>query len=64
MPTFSTETVVAKGTDIFDKLNVMRDAYITGQISKDEYNKQYAELKTAGLDQIQAEVGEAYNAVK
>lgn len=63
-PTFSTETIVKEGVNLFAKLDVLRDNYVTGKITKEEYKAEYAKLKAAGLDKINEEVKAAYNTVK
>ena len=38
----------------------MRDRYITGEISKDEYNEGYEALKNQGLSRMIEDAKEAY----
>lgn len=61
-PTFSTDAYVEYNSLLEQQIS-LRDQYIMGKIDKDTYNKQYQELKDAGLQQVIDEAAAAYEAV-
>jgi putative aldouronate transport system substrate-binding protein len=60
LPTFTTKTVIAKGTDLFAQLQKQEASAIAGQISVDQFFVEYDKIKKAGFDQIIKENQEAY----
>lgn len=61
-PIFTTDAYV-EYSDLLDQQVALRDQYIMGKISKDEYNTQYQALKDAGLQKVIDEAQAAYEAV-
>lgn len=61
-PSFMTDAYV-EYSDLLDQQVSLRDQYIMGKITKDEYNSQYQALKDAGLQKVIDEAQAAYDAV-
>lgn len=60
VPALMTEAWISLSVDVYPKFETLRDSYITGKISKDEYNQGYADLKAAGLEEIAQQGADAY----
>ena len=58
-PTLQTESYV-ECFDLREQQVSLRDRYITGEISKDEYNEGYEALKNQGLSRMIEDAKEAY----
>lgn len=58
-PTITTEASV-EYADLVTEQKSLRDRYIMGQITMDEYKKEYQALKDAGLDEVMKEANDAY----
>ena len=61
-PSFTTEAWV-EHSDLVEQQISLRDNYIMGKISKDEYNSQYQGLKDAGLQDVIDQASAAYASV-
>lgn len=59
---YTTEASV-EYADLITQQDVLRDKYIYGEISKDEYLNQYEALKNAGLNEVIEQAKEAYERV-
>ena len=46
--------------ELFDQQKAIRDKYIMGMITKDEYLKEYDALKAAGLNEVIEQINEVY----
>lgn len=61
-PSFTTEAYV-EYSDLLDQQIALRDQYIMGKITKDEYNTEYQSLKDSGLQEVIDQAQAAYEAV-
>lgn len=62
-PKLYTTDAWVEHSDLVEQQIALRDNYIMGKISKDEYNTQYQELKDAGLQDVIDQAQAAYESV-
>lgn len=60
LPNLDTEAYVSKQADLLPKFGEIMDSCITGRLSIDEFKTEYEKLKSAGLQDIIDQCGEAY----
>ena len=50
-------------TDLIEQQKTLRDKYIMGEISKDQYKSEYEGLKEAGLNEVIEQANETYHSI-